>query len=82
MLGYLCGITGLTGQNFGRILMKDMYTFIDIESAHFDEAMGQFKNANYKGRKVRVDEGGGGGGATGAQEFKTDKKKFNKTRYA
>ena len=85
MLGYLCGITGLTGQNFGRILMKDMYTFIDIESAHFDEAMGHFKNANYKGRKVRVDEGGGaagGAGGTGARDFKADKKKFNKARYA
>lgn len=84
MLGYLCGITGLTGQNFGRILMKDMYTFIDIESAHFDEAMGHFKNANYKGRKVRVDEGGGaagGSGGTGARDFQSDKKKFNKARY-
>lgn len=80
MLGYLCGITGLTGQNFGRILLKDMYSFIDIDSEHFDEAMGHFKNANYKGRKVRVDEGGGA--ATGARDFKADKKKFNKARYA
>ncbi len=75
MLGYLCGITGLTGQHFGRILLKDMFSFIDIDSDHFDEAMGHFKAANYKGRKVRVDEGGG---ATGARDFKEDKKKFNK----
>jgi ATP-dependent RNA helicase DeaD len=58
MLGYLCGITGLTGQHFGRILLKDMYSFIDIDANFFDEAMGRFKAANYKGRKVRVDEGG------------------------
>jgi hypothetical protein len=79
MLGYLCGITGLTGQHIGRILLKDMYSFVDIDAAHFDEAMGHFKAANYKGRKVRVDEGDGGG-ATGARDFKADKKTFNKSR--
>ncbi len=81
MLGYLCGITGLTGQHFGRILMKDMYSFIDIDANFFDEAIGHFKAANYKGRKVRVDEGNSGG-ATGARDFKADKKKFNKARHA
>ncbi|HRP82624.1 MAG TPA: DEAD/DEAH box helicase [Flavobacteriales bacterium] len=79
MLGYLCGITGLTGQHFGRILLKDMYSFIDIDANFFDEAMGHFKAANYKGRKVRVDEGGG---ATGAKDFKVVKKRFNKARHA
>lgn len=81
MLGYLCGITGLTGQQFGRILLKDMFSFIDIDANYFDDAMGRFKAANYKGRKVRVDEGSSGG-ATGARDFKADKKRFNKTRYA
>ncbi|MGV9011044.1 MAG: DEAD/DEAH box helicase [Flavobacteriales bacterium] len=79
MLGYLCGITGLTGQHIGRILLKDMFSFVDIDAGHFDEAMGHFKAANYKGRKVRVDEGDGGG-ATGARDFKADKKTFNKSR--
>jgi ATP-dependent RNA helicase DeaD len=60
MLGYLCGITGLTNQHIGRITMKDMYSFVDIEAAHFDEVLGHFRAANYKGRKIRVDEGNGG----------------------
>ncbi len=80
MLGYLCGITGLTGQQFGRILMKDMFSFIDIDANYFDEAIGHFKAANYKGRKIRVDEGDGSGG-TGRRDFKADKKKFNKARH-
>jgi len=81
MLGYLCGITGLTGQHFGRILLKDMYSFIDIDANFFDEAMGHFKAANYKGRKVRVDEGGneGGGERKGpAAERVAKKKNFTK----
>lgn len=77
MLGYLCGITGLTGQHIGRILLKDMFSFVDIDAAHFDDAVRHFNAANYKGRKVRVDEGSG---ATGARDFKADKKKFNKAR--
>ena len=60
MLGYLCGITGLTNQHIGRILLKDMYSFIDIDASLFDEVIGRFGNANYKGRRVRVDEGSGG----------------------
>ncbi|MFT3886314.1 MAG: DEAD/DEAH box helicase [Flavobacteriales bacterium] len=86
MLGYLCGITGLTNQHIGRILLKDMYAFVDIDAAHFDEVLGHFRNANYKGRKVRVDEGNGGGGAPrpsgprgGGHE--APQKKFHKARY-
>ncbi len=75
MLGYLCGITGLTGQHFGRILLKDMYSFVDIDSNFFDEAMGHFKAANYKGRKVRVDEGGTGGEHTSPAAARVAKKK-------
>ena len=60
MLGYLCGITGLTNQHIGRILLKDMYSFIDIDASLFDEVIGRFGNANYKGRRVRVDEDSGG----------------------
>jgi ATP-dependent RNA helicase DeaD len=62
LLGYLCGITGLTNQHIGRIMLKDMYSFVDVDAAHFDQVMGHFRAANYKGRKVRVDEGNNGGG--------------------
>ena len=66
MLGYLCGISGLDGSHFGRILLKEAFSFIDIESSVFDQVMGQFKAANYKGRRIRVDEGEGGTDPTGA----------------
>jgi ATP-dependent RNA helicase DeaD len=87
MLGYLCGITGLTGQHFGRITLKDMYSFVDVDAAHFDEVLGHFKAANYKGRKIRVDEGTGGTGGPPRGDRPTKgygdkpKKKFFKERY-
>lgn len=70
MLGYVCGITGLQGDNIGRITLKDVYSFVDIEASHLNKAMAAFQNANYKGRSVRVDVQGGGnsGGAPPRRE--------------
>jgi ATP-dependent RNA helicase DeaD len=62
LLGYVCGISGISGENIGRMMIKDVYSFIDIEPDHFDQVMNSFKGANYKGRKVRVDEAQGGQG--------------------
>ena len=60
MLGYICGISGLSGEFIGRMLIKDVYSFIDIEPAHFEQVLNSFQNANYKGRPVRVDAASGG----------------------
>lgn len=65
MLGYICGISGISGEYIGRMLIKDVYSFIDIEPDHFEQVLNAFGNANYKGRSVRVDAASGGnkGGA-------------------
>jgi ATP-dependent RNA helicase DeaD len=60
MLGYVCGISGVQGDVIGRMLIKDVYSFIDIEPGHFEQVYNSFKGANYKGRKIRVDEAQGG----------------------
>lgn len=59
MLGYICGMSGISGEYIGRMLIKDVYSFIDIEPAHFEQVLNAFQNANYKGRSVRVDTAGG-----------------------
>ncbi len=65
MLGYICGISGISGESIGRMMIKDVYSFVDIEPDQFQKVFASFQNANYKGRKVRVDEaqGGDGGGS-------------------
>ena len=64
MLGYICGVSGIGGEHIGRMLIKDVYSFIDIEPAWFDQVFNAFKGADHRGRKVRVDEAQGaqGGG--------------------
>jgi ATP-dependent RNA helicase DeaD len=64
MLGYICGISGIGGEHIGRMLIKDVYAFIDIETEYFDQVYRSFQGANYKGRKVRVDEAQGAQGST------------------
>jgi len=61
LLGYVCGISGVQGDVIGRMLIKDVYSFVDIEPDHFEQVFNAFKGANYKGRKVRVDEAQGPG---------------------
>jgi ATP-dependent RNA helicase DeaD len=61
MLGYICGMSGISGELIGRMLIKDVYSFIDIEPDHFEQVRNAFHNASYKGRSVRVDEAGGAG---------------------
>ncbi len=68
LLGYVCGISGISGENIGRMMIKDVYSFIDIEPDHFEQVMNSFKGANYKGRKVRVDEAQGEQGRQGGGE--------------
>ncbi len=63
MLGYICGISGISGEHIGRMLIKDVYSFVDIEPEQFDTVAKSFAGANYKGRSVRVDESQGGQGA-------------------
>src|SRR5690606_22422097 len=63
MLGYICGISGISGESIGRMQIKDVYSFVDVEPDQFENVFNSFKGANYKGRKVRVDEAQGGQGA-------------------
>ncbi|MBK9762461.1 MAG: DEAD/DEAH box helicase [Flavobacteriales bacterium] len=71
MLGYICGMSGLSGELIGRMLIKDVYSFVDIEPDHFEQVKNSFNNANYKGRSVRVDESAGGaGGGSGPRSDK------------
>jgi ATP-dependent RNA helicase DeaD len=59
MLKYLTEMSGQPGSIFGKIDIKGVYSFIDIEESKIDEVLGSFKNEVYKGRKIRVDVSGG-----------------------
>ncbi len=58
MLKYLAEVTEMPGTFFGRIDIKGVYSFIDIEENKLDEVLSAFRNEVFRGRKVRVDSSG------------------------
>jgi ATP-dependent RNA helicase DeaD len=74
MLKYLIETTDLPAEAFGRINIKGVYSFIDMEEKQITQALIAFKNEVYKGRKVRVDISYAGKSSAGAG-FGSDKRK-------
>ncbi|PUZ26027.1 ATP-dependent RNA helicase [Chitinophaga parva] len=73
MLRYLCDNTGLKGNKIGRIDLKGVYSFFEVENDSLEQVQNAFKDLNYNGRSVRIEmsqdgdkrSGGGGGGYRG-----------------
>ncbi len=65
MLKYFCSITDIKGEVVGRIEVKGVYSFIDVEPEVIDQALEAFQGEVYRGRPVRADKSGsqGGGGS-------------------
>ena len=84
MLKYLSETTGLPSEAFGRINLKSVYSFIGVQESYINDVLGSFRNEVYKGRKVRVDNYGGGSRERkfspprGRKEFE---KRGNKRKY-
>ena len=71
LLGYICNQSKISGRTVGKIDVKGVYSFFDVPHADVEKVMGGFKEAEFKGRPVRIEvsgegsserrEGGGGG---------------------
>ncbi|PUZ27098.1 ATP-dependent RNA helicase DeaD [Chitinophaga costaii] len=67
MLRYLCDSTGLKGNKIGRIDLKGVYSFFEVENDVLEQVQKSFTDLNYNGRSVRIemsqdgDKRGGGG---------------------
>lgn len=71
MLRYLCDSTGLKGNKIGRIDLKGVYSFFEVENDALEQVQKAFTDLNYNGRSVRIEmsqdgdkrkSGGGSGG--------------------
>jgi len=80
MLEYVMEMTGAKKADVGRVDIKGVYSFIEIEAAQLPKAMESFNGEVFNGRKVRVEISGAGdrGGASergGPGERKSREKK-------
>ena len=71
MLGFICNQTKISGKEVGKIDLKGVFSFFEVEDAVADKVFEGFKNAEYNGRSVRIEKSGeapSGGGERGDRE--------------
>ena len=61
MLGYICNHTRLSGKAIGKIDLKGVYTFFEVENAAVDKVFSGFQQVDFNGRSVRVENAGDSG---------------------
>jgi ATP-dependent RNA helicase DeaD len=55
MLGYICNTANIKGDKVGKIDIKGVFSFFEIENDVLAQVQSGFKNADYSGRKVRIE---------------------------
>lgn len=55
MLRYLCDTSGVRGNKIGRIDLKGVYSFFEVENDVVEKFVQVFKKAEYNGRSVRIE---------------------------
>jgi ATP-dependent RNA helicase DeaD len=58
MLGYICNNAQISGKSIGKIDLKGVYTFFEVENDVVDKIMSGFQRADFNGRSVRVELAG------------------------
>ncbi len=58
MLGFICDNSRIGGKTIGKIDLKGVYTFFEVENDAAANVIENFKEIDFKGRKVRVEVAG------------------------
>ncbi|HEY0895110.1 MAG TPA: DEAD/DEAH box helicase, partial [Sphingobacteriaceae bacterium] len=58
MLGFICNTARISGRTVGKIDLKGVYTFFEVENAVADTVMQNFKDVDFQGRSVRIELAG------------------------
>lgn len=58
ILGYICNTTRISGKAIGKIDLKGVYTFFEVENTSVDKVFSGFQNVDFNGRTVRVENAG------------------------
>jgi ATP-dependent RNA helicase DeaD len=62
LLGYICNQTKISGRTVGKIDVKGVYSFFEVQHADVEKVQAGFKDADFKGRPVRIEISGEGSG--------------------
>jgi ATP-dependent RNA helicase DeaD len=60
LLGYICNQSKISGRTVGKIDVKGVYSFFEVPHAEVEKVTAAFKDAEFKGRPVRIEISGEG----------------------
>ncbi|MCI0920216.1 DEAD/DEAH box helicase [Sphingobacterium rhinopitheci] len=63
MLGFICNNSKISGKSIGKIDMKGVFTFFEVQDEEVNKVFEGFKGVDYNGRQVRIEVSGDGGGS-------------------
>ena len=58
MLGFICNNTKISGKSVGKIDLKGVFTFFEVEDAEVNKVIDGFKSVDFQGRDVRIELAG------------------------
>ena len=69
LLGYICNNTGISGRSVGKIDMKGVFSFFEVETEFVEKVTEAFKPIDFHGRDVRIEVSGDApsGGSEGGE---------------
>jgi len=74
MLGFICNHTRISGKSVGKIDLKGVFTFFEIENSAVNQVLEGFKSVDFQGRSVRIELAGdrdsGGGSRHGSGSYR------------
>ena len=60
LLGYICNNTKISGRTIGKIDVKGVYSFFEVQHEDVEKVQAGFKGIDFKGREVRIEISGEG----------------------
>ncbi|WKK59264.1 DEAD/DEAH box helicase [Sphingobacterium sp. BN32] len=60
MLGFICNNSKISGKSIGKIDLKGVFTFFEVEDGEVNKVFQGFEGVNYNGRGVRIEVSGEG----------------------
>ena len=58
MLGFICNNTKINGKSVGKIDLKGVFTFFEVEDSAVNQVIEGFKSVDFQGRNVRIELAG------------------------
>ncbi|HYK76155.1 MAG TPA: DEAD/DEAH box helicase [Daejeonella sp.] len=68
MLGFICNNARISGKSIGKIDLKGVFTFFEVEDSQVNQVQQAFQSVDYQGRAVRIELAGDREGGSGSRE--------------